>query len=301
MVINWEDRYLLGIERLDKQHKKLFTVARRILNILADDSNNRSQKQQFACQEGLKYLKIFLQEHFADEEAYMRSVDYKYYGAHKRLHDKMKDDLLPSIEKELEETSYSKESIQKFIGVFLAELISHVSTDDLAIVGRGPMHAPPAKIDRNLNSFANIVSDILTATFGDTFSAMLVDTNYAGGQVKQGIYYEYVYHYVTGEHMATFLVGIEETLLFHTCAMILGDESKQMNVLLYSLVAELSNIFFQRLVGKFIPATYEYKLECSNFIPHEQILEQLARKIPDISTLFETDYGKFAICAYLSS
>ncbi|MCI8327701.1 MAG: bacteriohemerythrin, partial [Lachnospiraceae bacterium] len=131
-AIPWNDRFNLGVDVIDKAHQKLFSIVGKLVSF----NNEDELKQQHACKEGIKYLKSYTLKHFAQEEAYMKSIDYDGYPMHKRLHDNMRDKTLPALEEELEEQNYSIESVQHFLGICIGWLNSHIMTEDFAITGR---------------------------------------------------------------------------------------------------------------------------------------------------------------------
>ena len=47
----------------------------------------------------------------------MRSIAYKRYDSHKRLHDEMRDKILPELEQEMKEENYSEESVHHFMEI----------------------------------------------------------------------------------------------------------------------------------------------------------------------------------------
>ena len=108
----WNDRYNIGVNIIDKEHRKLF----RILNKLFD-FGQQEKKSQWVCQEAVKYFKDHAFAHFKDEEEYMVSVDYAGFGMHKRIHDNFREVTLPALEKELELTDYSALAVDHFLGV----------------------------------------------------------------------------------------------------------------------------------------------------------------------------------------
>lgn len=75
-------------------------------------------------------------EHFEHEEEYMRSINYSEYDIHKRLHDDFRNVTLPALEREMEESRYSVESIRHFLGVCIGWVVAHTQTEDQAIVGK---------------------------------------------------------------------------------------------------------------------------------------------------------------------
>ena len=102
----WNDRYNIGVDIIDREHKKLFGILNKLF-----DLRQQEKKSHWVCQEAVKYFKEHTLQHFADEEAYMASVNYAGLETHKRIHRDFRDRTLPSLEKELERTNYSESSI----------------------------------------------------------------------------------------------------------------------------------------------------------------------------------------------
>ncbi len=125
----WNNRYNIGVDIMDKEHKKLF----RILNKLFD-FGQQVEKSQWVCQEAVKYFKDHAFQYFQDEEHYMASIDYAAFPMHKRVHDNFRKVTLPALEKELEQSNYSENSVEHFLGLCAGWLIGHTSTKDQAIV-----------------------------------------------------------------------------------------------------------------------------------------------------------------------
>lgn len=95
----WEDRYNIGIDRFDKEHKKLFKIINKLFQF-----SGQQEKGAWVCQEGIKYFKDHAIKHFAEEEAYMESISYQGLETHRRLHEDFSTRTLPLLEKELEQT-----------------------------------------------------------------------------------------------------------------------------------------------------------------------------------------------------
>ena len=95
----WNERYNLGVDIIDKEHKKLLSILNKLF-----DFGNKEEKSHFACQEAIKYFKDHAIQHFADEEAYMASINYPGLEAHKRIHRDFRERMLPALENELELT-----------------------------------------------------------------------------------------------------------------------------------------------------------------------------------------------------
>ena len=67
--IQWQDRFNIGVEIVDKAHRRLFTIVEKMMDLYVEKHENR-----FACVEGIKYFKAYALQHFAEEEAYMRQI-----------------------------------------------------------------------------------------------------------------------------------------------------------------------------------------------------------------------------------
>ena len=124
----WDDRFNIGVDIIDKEHKKLFQIINRLFAFTEQEN-----KGPWVCQEGIKYFKEHALKHFAEEENYMALISYHDLETHKRLHEDFSHHTLPALEKELEQTDFSKEAIQHFLGVCAGWLIGHTLTEDHAI------------------------------------------------------------------------------------------------------------------------------------------------------------------------
>jgi len=108
----WEKRFNIGVEVIDREHQKLFRIINKLLAF-----SEQEDKISWVCQEGIKYFKAHTLKHFAEEEAYMASISYKELDTHRRLHEDFRLRTLPALEKELEETEYSRDAINHFLCV----------------------------------------------------------------------------------------------------------------------------------------------------------------------------------------
>ncbi len=88
MDMKWDDSYSVGIESLDRQHKKYFDLANRwIHDIMAGEGEE-------AVKYVLNELREFARTHFKDEERLMRAYNYPDYEKHAKEHMRMFDKIL---------------------------------------------------------------------------------------------------------------------------------------------------------------------------------------------------------------
>lgn len=125
----WQERYNIGVEVIDKEHKKLFSVLKKLF-----DFGKQDEKSQWVCQEAVKYFRDHALKHFAEEEAYMLSINYAGFEMHRRIHKNFRERTLPTLERELELTGYSADAVSHFLGVCAGWLIGHTLIEDHAIV-----------------------------------------------------------------------------------------------------------------------------------------------------------------------
>ena len=121
----WHKRYNIGVEIIDSEHKKLFGILNKLF-----DLGQQEEKSQWVCQEAVKYFKDHALQHFADEEAYMASIDYEGIEVHRRIHSNFRDTTLPALAKEMEQTDYSQDAVNHFLGVCAGWLLGHTVIED---------------------------------------------------------------------------------------------------------------------------------------------------------------------------
>ncbi|WP_319760560.1 hemerythrin family protein [Maridesulfovibrio sp.] len=84
----WKNKYSVGNERIDTQHKSLFQT----INELADASSENKENALYKC---LGKMEKYAQEHFRDEEDFMKENGYpdleKHIDEHKQFVNKVKD------------------------------------------------------------------------------------------------------------------------------------------------------------------------------------------------------------------
>lgn len=126
----WKDEYNIGVDIIDKEHQRFFKIINKLFRF-----SGEKNKTQWACQEGIKFFKDHTMKHFAEEEEYMASINYEGLDTHKRIHQEFREKTLPILEKELEQTDYSENAVEHFLGVCAGWLIGHTLTEDHAITG----------------------------------------------------------------------------------------------------------------------------------------------------------------------
>lgn len=286
--IKWNDRYKLGVDFIDKEHKLLFSTMDRLLSL-----SENEEKTEWACREGVKYLKNHSIEHFEHEEEYMRSIGYSEYEVHKRLHDDFRDKMLPALEKEMEDSKFSAEAIRHFLGVCIGWVVAHTLTEDMAISGR--KHSKWTDIPKENEQ--EIMEETLTQLLQEMFrvKARLISGQYAAENFGKVVCCRFIYRGEKKEKWEITLV-FEEQLLLTVVGAIFNAEYKKVDDMVINIGRYLSRQFMERVRESF-PALASYTLEKENLLTYEQLVDSFDRVQPSCSLLFDTGEGYFAFCA----
>ena len=123
-----KNEYLTGIDMIDEEHAMLFEIADKLYNLLNDQFI--PDKYDYIL-EVIDELKDYAKKHFADEEAYMESINYKRMFTQKIQHaefiEKMNSYHPDKIDEAQREACID---ILEFINTWLVE---HILENDLLI------------------------------------------------------------------------------------------------------------------------------------------------------------------------
>lgn len=286
--IVWQDRFNIGVSFIDKEHKKLFSILNRLFTYSKDETKNR-----WACQEGIKYFKDHAMKHFTEEEGYMASNNYPDFETHRRLHNNFRTKTLPALEKELQQTNYSTDAINHFLGVCAGWLIGHTLTEDRAITGNDVSKWGKLLPEEEQAVMKQIIIQLLQALF--QVETRLLSECYGGEKFGQGIYYRLVYGDGRKEKWEIILI-FEEKLILNTIGSIVNTQAKAVSVMLVNVARYAAQQFVSRIREHFSDAGL-YELKEENLLTYEQFHMLYERQSPQFSLLFDTGEGYFAYCA----
>ena len=284
----WQDRFDIGVDVIDREHRKLFSIMNRLLAF-----SEQEDKMQWVCQEGLKYFKDHAMKHFAEEEVYMASISYKGYESHRRIHDNFRRNTLPALERELQQSNYSGDAISHFLSVCAGWLIGHTLTEDRAITG-----AVMSKWENLLPEEEELaVKQLITHLVKDMFQldARLISDRYGAEKFGKGIYYRMIYKNQKNEKWEVFMV-FEEKLLLETVGKMMGGKSDKMSVVIMNASRYAVKQFVERIL-EHLPTADGYELQDENLLSFEQFQKVFTK--PQCSLLFDTGEGYFAYCCLL--
>lgn len=90
--VHWENRYSVGIKRIDTQHHKLFDLVNKLYDL--EESPNIKEE----IRDILYAFRDYTIVHFRDEEDYMKSIGYPELQEHHDIHENIIDSLATIIQ-----------------------------------------------------------------------------------------------------------------------------------------------------------------------------------------------------------
>ena len=122
--------YFTGIELIDEEHAKLFEYANQIYELLHDEFVPDKYDN---IKDLLGKLKDYAKKHFADEEAYMESIQYKKIFTQKVQHQAFVDTMEEYDLDEIDQMENQDAVIGKML-VFVTDwLVEHILNVDTQI------------------------------------------------------------------------------------------------------------------------------------------------------------------------
>lgn len=283
----WHERYSIGVDVIDREHKKLFNIMNKLFAYGGND-----EKSRWAYQEGIKFFKGHAMKHFAEEEVYMASIGYEGYETHRRLHDIFRKKTLPEIEKELEESFYSPEAVAHFLGVCAGWLIGHTMIEDRAITGGVSSRWTELLPEEEQAAMKKTIIQQLHDLF--QLEARVISESYSGEKFGNGIYYRLVYGSDKGERWE-FLLVFDEKLLVSTVGNLVDSDAEKVNVMMMNAARYISRQFVERIMSHF-STDGQVEIVEENLLPYKQFERVFERHNPQSSLLFDTGKGYFAYC-----
>lgn len=286
--LEWNNRYNIGVDLIDKEHKKLFRILKKLF-----DFGQEELKSEWVCREAVKYFKEHALAHFQDEENYMSSIGYSGFEMHQRIHINFRDTTLPALEKELEMSSYSEDAVEHFLGVCAGWLIGHTLIEDQAIVSKKP-----------LKQWENLLPEEEQAVMGQSIASQLhnmfqlepqmISNCYGGEKFGDGIYYRLIYK-TTQNKLWEFFLVFEERLIISTIGSVLDTKAKVVNAMLMNATRYTARQLIEYIREHF-PSLEGAKVQKEQLLNYEQFQKIFDKTSPQYSLLFDTGKGYFAYC-----
>lgn len=290
-LIKWSKNYLMGIDKLDEEHKELFRISDQIYNKVMERGDD-AKYRLFLMNETLEYMLRYFKRHAKGEEIYMREIGYAGYEFHKMLHDEFYNMLLKKKADIVKHNECSKKEIAELVGDGIGWLLEHIITEDMAIVGKGISAISSYNSDFE-EQLKNVINTNLISFLNVSANVKIINRNYQGEDFGKVICQKMVYN--LGSHQIVVISGIEKTFLIRVAEMIYGtDIEDEMDLVLYSMQTFGAN--FWRSIGQYFVGNHDLlSLSSNSFIIARSIPEELDMLKPEKSLLFDSDMGKFFI------
>ncbi len=126
MSIEWSDRYSIGVEEIDNQHKELFSRFNSLLCACKEGAGNKEVTRL------LQFLGDYVVEHFSAEEKMQIACGYPDYNMHHIEHEKFKHQLA-DLQDQLAAESSSLYLVILTNKVLVEWLITHITKLDMEV------------------------------------------------------------------------------------------------------------------------------------------------------------------------
>ena len=123
--MKWDEKYAIGIDKIDEQHKRLFAIAQETEDLL--DLPSRVDKYDDILKL-IDELKDYVNFHFSEEEKVMKEIEYKKYFTHCIHHHDFVIKIRKTNLKEIDE--HQEEQIRKLLDLVNNWLVAHVMHED---------------------------------------------------------------------------------------------------------------------------------------------------------------------------
>jgi len=127
--ITWDDSFSVHNGDIDEQHKQWIAI----INDLYDAMDSDEGISRSVIIQALKAVDHYTRFHFEDEEAFMRSVNYPEYEAHKKLH----ESLLKVVEKYMDDIEHDRVNIDEVMDVLTKWFPNHILKEDIKFASYG--------------------------------------------------------------------------------------------------------------------------------------------------------------------
>lgn len=126
----WKEKYKIGVELIDQQHKELFKRVSDFIAVVQSKEDWESKAEK--VKETMEFMQDYVVVHFDDEEKYQAEINYPYIDEHKKAHTDFKNGVY-DYAKIFSEEGITQEKTQEFAGKLMAWLIMHVAKVDQKI------------------------------------------------------------------------------------------------------------------------------------------------------------------------
>lgn len=89
-MIEWNDSFTLNNPLMDKQHKKIFALIKKISLLVQSMESNIADEHKRALKVALIELVDYCKTHFRDEEEYLKRMNFPLLKDHEESHESLR-------------------------------------------------------------------------------------------------------------------------------------------------------------------------------------------------------------------
>jgi hemerythrin len=130
-LYQWSDEYVLGIDEIDGQHRRLIEIANEVYTVLNDQWRLDKYNQILKVLDELKAYTVY---HFQSEEAYMERIGYKKRFSHAMQHKAFVEKLKAVDLSEVDEAQ--EKYLRELLGFITDWVVNHIMTTDRLYVSK---------------------------------------------------------------------------------------------------------------------------------------------------------------------
>lgn len=287
-LLEWSDEYKIGDESIDNAHKQLFSVVNQILQNCMNRNYEQNEKN---CTEAIRFLKDYAVKHFKEEEAFQLSVGYAGYKMHKKVHDDMRDIVIPALEKEVAVKGYSTEALEHFTGTIAGWLAAHILIEDQAITGKTKSKWINDPDNHSENLLEQIVETYIERLF--RMQSSIISKKYAGYRLNKLFCYNDQYASSDGT-VYSIVLAAEEPLLKRIAMNVVNEKLFSEKEIMLPMLTELLKSFISKVMTAFMPGGLTY-IRGRTILPAD-FYSFFSVEYPKYSMLFQTNFGYMAFC-----
>ena len=108
-MLEWDEKYSVGISLIDEQHKKLIGLINKSFYVEGHGCSRET------LMEVLEQMTGYALKHFKAKEAYMREFNYPEYKDHKKEHDNFFDKTLVYFDKVVTDGRHISNELHEYL------------------------------------------------------------------------------------------------------------------------------------------------------------------------------------------
>jgi hemerythrin len=123
MIVEWDDRYSIGIPLVDEQHKELIRLTNSLYESCLQGDEAARESFKAAIRELVDYVKF----HFGAEEQILKNINYPEFAGHKKRH----EDFVRQVLGEVKNFEEGKKFVPNVFVRFLKDwILTHIAMED---------------------------------------------------------------------------------------------------------------------------------------------------------------------------